>query len=46
MDGSWAPSALDAERSAQVLYYADATPLTMVDGSAASASPGPVDLSP
>lgn len=46
MDGSWLPYAVDAQRTAQVLHYRDATPLEMVAGTAASSSPGAVDLSP
>lgn len=45
MDGAWTPYALDAERSAQVIYYRDASPLEMVTGVAAAGSPGPFDLS-
>jgi hypothetical protein len=45
MDGAWVPYALDAERSAQVFHYRDATPLEMVEGTAASGSPGATDLS-
>lgn len=37
---------MDAQRSAQVFYYADATPLEMVLETAADSSPGAVDLSP
>jgi hypothetical protein len=46
MDGSWTAYALDAERSAEVWHHPAASPLQMVDGSAASNSPAPVDLSP
>jgi hypothetical protein len=46
MDGTWTPYAIDAERTAQVLYYRDATPLELVLGTAAAGSPGAVDLSP
>lgn len=47
MDAAWQPYELDAERTAQVLYYAAGiSPLQMVNGTAGAGSPNVFDLSP